>query len=37
MEHYSFNLWIEAWRQKGATGEVMVVRYADGTPVQTLN
>ena len=24
--HYVFDLWIEAWRQKVATGDVMVVR-----------
>jgi len=34
---YGFDLWIEAWRQKVAAGDVIVVRYADGTPVQTLN
>jgi hypothetical protein len=27
--HYVFDLWIEAWRQKVATGDVLVVRYAD--------
>lgn len=27
--HYVFDLWIEAWRKKGAVGEVIVVRYAD--------
>jgi RNA-directed DNA polymerase len=27
--HYVFDLWIEAWRQKVATGDVTVVRYAD--------
>ena len=27
--HYVFDLWIEAWRRKMATGEVIVVRYAD--------
>jgi RNA-directed DNA polymerase len=27
--HYAFDLWIEAWRQKMATGDVIVVRYAD--------
>ena len=25
--HYVFDLWIEAWRQKVATGDVIVVRY----------
>jgi RNA-directed DNA polymerase len=27
--HYVFDLWMEAWRQKVAKGEVIVVRYAD--------
>jgi RNA-directed DNA polymerase len=27
--HYVFDLWVEAWRQKVAKGEVIVVRYAD--------
>src|SRR5271155_1834633 len=27
--HYVFDLWIEAWRQRVATGDVIVVRYAD--------
>ena len=27
--HYVFDLWIETWRQKVATGDVIVVRYAD--------
>jgi len=27
--HYAFDLWVNAWRQKWATGEVIVVRYAD--------
>jgi group II intron reverse transcriptase/maturase len=35
--HYSFDLWVNVWRQKWAQGEVVVVRYADGTPVQTSN
>jgi group II intron reverse transcriptase/maturase len=29
--HYVFDLWVHAWRQKNARGEVMVVRYADDT------
>ena len=33
--HYVFDLWVEVWRQKIAKGEVIVIRYADGTPVQT--
>jgi group II intron reverse transcriptase/maturase len=27
--HYVFDLWVNVWRQKWATGEVIVVRYAD--------
>jgi RNA-directed DNA polymerase len=27
--HYVFDLWVEAWRQKVASGEMIVVRYAD--------
>jgi len=29
--HYVFDLWVEAWRKKRASGEVVVVRYADDT------
>ena len=27
--HYVFDLWVEAWRRKMASGEMVVVRYAD--------
>jgi RNA-directed DNA polymerase len=27
--HYVFDLWVQAWRQKRAHGEVVVVRFAD--------
>jgi len=27
--HYAFDLWVNVWRQKGAQGEVVVIRYAD--------
>ncbi len=27
--HYVFDLWVEAWREKVARGDVIVVRYAD--------
>jgi group II intron reverse transcriptase/maturase len=27
--HYVLDLWVEAWRTKGARGDVVVVRYAD--------
>ena len=35
--HYVFDLWAQAWRQKQACGDVIIVRFADGTPVQTSN
>jgi RNA-directed DNA polymerase len=31
--HYSFDLWVNVWRQKWAQGEAVVVRYADDTIV----
>ena len=27
--HYVFDLWVEAWRHKVASGEMVFVRYAD--------
>jgi RNA-directed DNA polymerase len=27
--HYVFDLWVEAWRKKVATGDMIIVRYAD--------
>jgi RNA-directed DNA polymerase len=27
--HYVFDLWVNVWRQKGAQGDVVVIRYAD--------
>jgi RNA-directed DNA polymerase len=27
--HYVFDLWVQAWRKKHATGDVIVVRFAD--------
>ena len=27
--HYVFDLWVQSWRKKHATGDVFVVRYAD--------
>jgi group II intron reverse transcriptase/maturase len=27
--HYVFDLWVQQWRTKSATGDVLVVRYAD--------
>jgi RNA-directed DNA polymerase len=35
--HYLFDLWADVWRKKVAKGDVIIVRYADGTPVQTSN
>jgi RNA-directed DNA polymerase len=29
--HYVFDLWVEVWRKKRASGDVIVVRYADDT------
>jgi group II intron reverse transcriptase/maturase len=31
--HYVFDLWTQRWRQRHATGEVIVVRYADDVVV----
>ena len=31
--HYVFDLWLEAWREKVATGDVIAVRYADDVVV----
>jgi len=34
--HYVLDLWAHHWRKQHATGgDVIIVRYADGTPVQT--
>jgi RNA-directed DNA polymerase len=33
--HYTLDLWVRQWRQRRARGEVIFVRFADGTPVQT--
>ena len=27
--HYVFDLWAERWRQREATGDMIIVRYAD--------
>ena len=27
--HYVLDVWVEAWRKKGAHGDVIIVRYAD--------
>jgi RNA-directed DNA polymerase len=35
--HYCFDLWADVWRRKAAKGDVIIVRYADGTPVQMSN
>jgi RNA-directed DNA polymerase len=31
--HYVYDVWVEAWRRRQATGDVIVVRYADDTIV----
>ena len=31
--HYVFDLWVQAWRQKRASGDVIVVRFADDVVV----
>ena len=33
---YVFDLWANVWRKKFAQSGVVIIRYADGTPVQTL-
>jgi group II intron reverse transcriptase/maturase len=32
--HYALDLWMDQWRRRWARGDVIFVRYADGTPVQ---
>jgi RNA-directed DNA polymerase len=29
--HYSYDVWVNAWRKRHATGDMIVVRYADDT------
>ncbi len=31
--HYVYDLWAQAWRKRHATGDMIVVRYADDTIV----
>ena len=31
--HYVYDLWVQQWRKRHATGDVIVVRYADDTIV----
>ena len=31
--HYVYDLWVDQWRRRRATGEVIVIRYADDTVV----
>jgi RNA-directed DNA polymerase len=35
--HYALDLWVHQWRNRHARGRVVMVRYADGTPVQISN
>ncbi len=32
--HYALDLWVQRWRTRYARGDVIIVRWADGTPVQ---
>lgn len=31
--HYVYDLWAQAWRKRNATGDMMIIRYADDTIV----
>jgi len=31
--HYAFDLWVQRWRQREATGDMIIVRYADDVVV----
>jgi RNA-directed DNA polymerase len=31
--HYAYDLWVQAWRGRHATGDMIVIRYADDTIV----
>jgi Reverse transcriptase (RNA-dependent DNA polymerase) len=33
--HYAFDLWANRWRQREATGDMIVVRYADDSVPRT--
>ncbi len=33
--HYVFDLWSDAWRRKKASGDVIVIRYADDSVPRT--
>jgi site-specific DNA recombinase len=35
--HYVLDLWAARWRRRHARGDVIIVRYCDGTPVQACN
>jgi hypothetical protein len=32
--HYTFDLWAERWRRREATGDMIIVRYADDSQAQ---
>jgi retron-type reverse transcriptase len=34
--HYTFDLWAERWRRRVATGDMIIVRYADDCAPRTL-
>jgi retron-type reverse transcriptase len=33
--HYAFDLWVHAWRQRHAHGDIIVVRFADDSVPRT--
>jgi RNA-directed DNA polymerase len=33
--HYAFDLWANRWRQREATGDMIIVRYADDSVPRT--
>ena len=37
--HYAFDPWVKQWRGRNARGDVLIVRFADGSrdPASTLN
>jgi len=35
--HDAFDVWAHDWRKRNAQGDVIMGRYADGTPVQACN
>jgi RNA-directed DNA polymerase len=31
--HYVLDVWVQRWRRRGARGRVIIVRYADDSPL----